>query len=315
MDSAAEMRVFVRSVDRGSFSAAADEFELTPSAVSKLITRLEDRLGVRLLFRTTRRLSLTPEGEIYLARARQILADIADAEEAVTRGRGRPRGKLRVTAGTAFATHQLAPALPEFLANYPEIEVEMVVTDRVVDFGEEQADVAIRTGAVADTSLIVRKFAESQRITCAAPGYLSRKGTPAEPRDLVSHDCLVNSAVPGLDRWTYRDPQGPDFIVEVTPRVSADDAEAIFRLALAGAGIVRLLDIILGDAVRDRRLIRLFADQQSAEVVPVQAVYPPGRHRLPKLSVFLDFLAKRFGTSPWRIGSSGNMEPAVEFLP
>jgi DNA-binding transcriptional LysR family regulator len=300
MDSATEMRVFARAIDRGSFSAAGADLDLTPSAVSKLVTRIEDRLGVRLLFRTTRRLTLTPEGEIYLARARQILADIADAEEEVTRGRGRPRGTLRVSVGTAFAAHQLAPALPEFLAQYPEIQVELVVTDRVVDIAEEQADVAIRTGPVADTSLIVRKFADAERMVCASPGYLARVGAPQEVEDILRHDVLLVSTVPGLSQWGFRMPDGSRRVIDVSPKVSSDDAETIFRLCVAGAGIARLLDMIFGEAVRDGRLIELLPDRHLSEPVPVQAVYPPGRHRLPKLTVFLDFLSKRFGTSPWK---------------
>jgi DNA-binding transcriptional LysR family regulator len=300
MDAATEMRVFTRAVDKGSFSAAADDLDLTPSAVSKLVTRIEDRLGVRLLFRTTRRLTLTPEGEVYLARARQILADIADAEEAVTRGRGRPRGKLRVSVGTAFAAHQLAPALPEFLAQYPEIDVELVVTDRVVDIIDEQADVAIRTGVVADTSLIARKFADAERMICAAPSYLARVGAPVDVEDITRHTCLIVSAVPGLSQWGFLMPDGSRRVLDVKPKVASDDAETIFRLCVAGAGVARLLDIIFGEAVRDGRLIELLPERHYPEPVPVYAVYPPGRHRLPKLTVFLDFLAKRFGTSPWR---------------
>jgi DNA-binding transcriptional LysR family regulator len=181
MDRAAEMQVFVRVVDRGSFSAAAEDLGMTPSAVSKVISRLEDRLGIRLLHRTTRRLALTPEGETYQVRAQDILAAIDDADAEVARLGTTPRGRLRVNTGTAFALHELVAALPDFMARYPEIELDLSVTDRVVDLLAENADVAIRTGQVTDPSLVVRKIADAERGLFVAPSYLDRRGTPASP--------------------------------------------------------------------------------------------------------------------------------------
>lgn len=308
---ASDMRVFVRTVDRGSFSAAASDLGLTPSAVSKLISRLEDRLGVRLLSRTTRRLALTPEGEIYAARARQILADIDDAEAEVTRARGAPRGKLRINSGTAFGLHQLAPSLAEFLARYPEIDIDLSITDRLVDLVDENADIAVRSGRITDSPHVMRKIADLQREICAAPSYLARRGTPKTPADLHDHDCIV-VAVPGLNRWPFRTRQGID-IVEVRPRVSTDDAEAALRLAIEGAGIVRLSDVIVGEPIRDGRLVSLLADVHHHEPFPLSAIYPAGRHRLPKVRVFLDFLVERFGSAPWRWSpSDATPEAAAE---
>src|SRR5581483_8271241 len=178
MDATSDLRVFVRVLDRGSFSAAAKDLGLTPSAVSKLVSRLEDRLGARLLARSTRRLALTPEGEAFLARARRIVADIEEAEAEVMRVRGAPRGRLHINAGTAFGLHQLAPALADFLARYPEIMLELTITDRLVDLIEEQADIAVRSGHIPQGPYMQRKLVELRRVICASPDYLARRGAP-----------------------------------------------------------------------------------------------------------------------------------------
>jgi len=193
MDIAGSMQAFVQVAERQSFSAAAMVLGLTPSAVSKLVTRIEDRLGVRLLHRSTRRVSLTSEGEAYFARARQILADIEEAEAEVARSRGAPRGHLHVNTSIAFAIHQLTPALPDFLTRYPDIEVGLSVTDRVIDLVEEHPDVTIRNGRIVDTILSARKIAEFARTICAAPSYLSRRGMPRTPADLANHVCITMS--------------------------------------------------------------------------------------------------------------------------
>jgi DNA-binding transcriptional LysR family regulator len=314
MESASEMRVFVRAMARGSFSAAAQDLDLTPSAVSKLLKRLEDRLGVRLIQRTTRKLALTPEGEIYLGRARRILADIDDLEAEVTRARGAPRGKLRVNSGTAFGLHQLAPALADFLNRYPEIDLELSITDRLVDLTEDNADIAVRSGRVTDSPHVVRKIVDLHRAICASPDYLARRGTPRTPADLRAHDCIV-LAVRGLNRWPFRTRSGID-VVEISPRVTTDDAEAALRLAIEGAGIVRLSDVIVGEPIRDGRLVSLLDDVHHVEPLPLQAIYPAGRHRLPKVRVFLDYLVERFGHAPWRWTSGTASQSApVERVP
>lgn len=299
MDPATDMRVFVRVVERSSFSAAADDLHLTPSAVSKVVTRLEDRLGVRLFHRTTRRLALTPEGETYHLRARDILAAIEDAEAEVARAGTTPRGRLRVNAGTAFVLHELAAALPDFLASYPQIEVELAVTDRVVDLLAENADIAIRTGPIGDPALVARKIADAERGIFAAPSYLERRGTPRTPDDLDQHDCIVLSSIPAVNRWPFHDGRKVR-IVPVTSRVVLDDGEVALRLAIAGAGIIRVSDILAGEAVRRGQLVPLLADQHVVEPIPVSAVYPQGRHRMAKVRAFVDFLVERFSHAPWR---------------
>lgn len=298
MEAAADMRAFVRVVEHKSFSAAAGVLGLTHSAVSKLVSRLEDRLGVKLLHRTTRRLALTSEGEVYFARARQILSDIEDAEAEVARWRKSPRGRLHVNSSIAFAVHQLSAALPEFLVRYPDIQVDLSITDRVVDLVEEHADVTIRNGRIVDMALTARKIAEFERTICAAPSYLSRRGTPRTPADLAKHVCIAMSTTPS--RWPFRLREGIER-VEVAPRVTTDNGEAALRLALDGAGIVRLSDMMVGGPINRGLLVPLLVDVHYPEPLPVSALYLAGRHRLPKVRVFLDFLVERFSSAPWRI--------------
>jgi DNA-binding transcriptional LysR family regulator len=300
MDATSDLRVFVRVMDRGSFSAAAKDLGLTPSAVSKLVSRLEDRLGVRLLERSTRRLALTPEGEAFLSRARRIVADIEEAEAEVASARGAPRGRLRINSGTAFGLHQLAPALADFLSRYPEIDIDLSITDRLVDLIEEQADIAVRSGHLPDGPFIQRKIADLQRVICAAPAYLQRRGTPQAAADLKHHDCIV-VAGPQLSRWPFKTRGGGVDVVEVRPRVSTDDAEAALRLAIEGAGIIRLSDVIVGGPLRNGELVALLTDIHHVEPFPLAAIYPAGRQRLPRVAVFIEFLRERFGHAPWRL--------------
>jgi len=301
MGPGSDLRVFVRVMDRGSFSAAAADLGLTPSAVSKLISRLEDRLGARLLVRTTRRLVLTAEGEIFLARARRIVADIEEAEAELMRVRGAPRGTLRINSGTAFGLHQLTPALAEFLSRYPEIDLELSITDRLVDLIEEQADIAVRSGHIPEGAFVRRKIADLQRVICAAPSYLKRRGTPRAAADLKDHDCIT-VAGPGLNRWPFETRNGVD-VIEVKSRVNTDDAEAALRLAIEGVGIVRLSEVIVGQPLRDGKLVSLLADVHHVEPFPLAAVYPAGRQRLPRVAVFLEFLQQRFAHAPWRLSA------------
>jgi DNA-binding transcriptional LysR family regulator len=299
MDSAYVMRAFVQIVDRASFSSAAEDLGITPSAISKLITRLEDRLGVRLLHRTTRRLSLTPEGETYYQRARDILAAIADAEAEVSRAGQIPRGRLRVNCITAFALHQLVPALPEFNTRFPDVTVELSVSDRMVDLLAENADIGIRTGDVSDPSLVARKFAEIERGLYASPDYLALRGVPESPQQLSSHDCIVLTSFPSPNVWMFRD---DDMIVDVkvAGRFVVDTGEASLKLAIAGGGIARLGEIIVAEAVREGRLVPVLRHCYAAERAPISAVYPQGRHRMPKVRAFIDFLVERFARAPWR---------------
>lgn len=293
-----EMRSFVQVVERGSFAGAATILGLTPSAVSKLVSKLEDRLGVRLLHRTTRRLALTVEGDVYFARSRQILADIEDAEAEIARLRGAPRGHLHVNTSVGFATHQLVPALPEFLDRYPDIKLELSITDQVVDLVTDHADVVIRTGPIVDTSLTARKIADFERMICASPAYLQRYGTPRTPADLAQHTC-IGFSFPTARQWPFHTRDGVENI-EIAPRVITDSGETALRLALDGVGIARLGDMVTWEPIRRKQLVPLLMDVHHAEPVALSAIYLAGRHRLPKVRVFLDFLTERFASAPWK---------------
>jgi DNA-binding transcriptional LysR family regulator len=299
-DSTDPMRVFVAAVDRGGFTAAADSLEITPSGVSKIIGRLEDRLGVRLLNRTTRRIDLTPEGETYLSSARFILAEIDEMEAAVGQSSTRPKGLLRVNTGTAFAVHALMPVLPVFLAQFPEINLTIDVTDRRVDVVAERADVAIRGGPVGDGALMVRKIADMRRVIVAAPAYLERYGRPGIPSDLAAHSCLLLSDQPSLARWPFL-VDGQPVSMDVSGRVAIGSADALMRLAVAGGGIARLSDVVVAEALRTGALVPLLQDSHVVEPGPISAVYPAGRHRAPKVRVFIEFLVEQFRHAPWRV--------------
>ena len=300
MSAPTDMLVFVRALELGGFSAAARELGLTPSAVSKLVTRLEDRLGVRLVNRTTRKLALTPEGEAYLDRARSIVADIADAEAEVAQFRVRPRGILRVNTGTSFGYHALAPALPDFLQRHPEVEVHLTFADRVVDLLEEGSDLGIRTGTLADSSLVARKICDLERVIVASPAYLKQHGTPKKPEDLLDHNCLRLSGFPALWHWPFRDAKGAVRTVEVTGNTMTSSAESALQLAELGLGIARVVDVVAGEPLRARRLVKVLADSHQVEPVPLQVVWPQGRHRSPKVAAMVDFLVERFASAPWR---------------
>ena len=301
MDIPGEMRAFVRSVELGGFSAAARDLDLTPSALSKLVTRLEDRLGVRLMNRTTRKLALTAEGEAYFASAKRILIEIEDAETEVTRFAKCPKGLLRINAGVAFGLHQLAPALPRFLERYPEIEVEIVITDRVIDLMEEGADIAIRSGVLRDSSLTARKICDLQRVICASPGYLKKHGIPRSPLDLLHHNCLSISAAPQLRRWPFTTRNGIE-TVEVKGNVSANNAETLLQLAATGVGIIRLADVIVSDGIRAGWLTPILTEVHQRELLPLSAVYLPGKHKSPRVAAFVNFLVESFSGAPWRRG-------------
>jgi DNA-binding transcriptional LysR family regulator len=239
--SASEMAIFQRVVERGSFAGAAEDVGLSPSAVAKLITRLEQRLGVRLINRTTRHLALTTEGEIYLDRVREILSAIEAAESEVTSARALPRGHLRVHAFPVVAADHLAPALPDFLARYPQVTFDFMVTNRVVDLVGENVDLSLRIGPLEDSGLVSRKIVDLRRVVCASPGYLARHGWPAEPADLARHACLVLSRNPGSASWPFR-VNGKLARIDVKGPVSADSAGMLLQLAIGGAGILRLSD-------------------------------------------------------------------------
>ena len=298
-NAANEMSVFERVAERGSFAAAAEDVGLSPSAVSKLIMRLEQRLGVRLINRTTRRLALTAEGRTYLDRAREILAAIDAAESEIASARISPRGHLRIHAPPVMIGDHFGPALSEFLTRYPRITMDFLVTSRAVDLVGENVDIAMRTGKLPNSSLIACKIVDLTQIICASPAYLARHGRPLVPSDLTHHRCLVLNGIPEPTTWKFHDGTGP-VAVEIKGAVSADSSDVLLRLAVEGVGIVRLGELAVGRALRNGSLEPLLLSVQVNEGYPLWALLPPGRQRSPKVKVFLEFLNERLGLAPWR---------------
>jgi DNA-binding transcriptional LysR family regulator len=300
-NSSSEMAIFQRVAERGSFAGAAEDAGLSPSAVAKLISRLEARLGVRLINRTTRRLALTAEGEIYLEHVRDILAAIESAEADISSARLSPRGHLRVHTFPVIAVHHLVPVLQDFFGRYPKITFDFLVTNRTVDILGENVDISLRMGALSDSALVARKIVDLSRIVCASPGYLARHGRPLHPADLVQHSCLTLSRNPGSATWPFR-VDGEMVQVQVKGPVSADSADMLLGLAMEGAGILRLSEHVVADAIHKGQLEPLLQDAQDPEKYPLWALLPPGRHQAPKVRAFLDFLIERLGSTPWQAG-------------
>ena len=293
MDRFTALTVFAQVADSLSFSAAAKQLGLTPSAVSKQIAQLEDRLGARLVQRTTRKLALTEAGTAFLPHARQILGALEDAEAAVTNLAEAPRGVLRVSLPTNFAQMHVGPVLPAFLARYPEVRLEVSITDRFIDLVQEGIDVAVRIGALNDSTLVARRLAPNRRVVAAAPGYLDRHGRPAVPRDLLTHNCLIYGEPGRSIAWVFND--GSERItVPVGGSLRCNDTEVLLKAALAGAGIVRMSTYVLVDALAAGRLVPLLPTYEVQES-EVYAVYPAGRHLSPKVRVFIDHLVETVG--------------------
>jgi DNA-binding transcriptional LysR family regulator len=300
IDHASEMAAFVRVVEAKGFSAAAPALGLTPSAVSKLVTRLEARLGVRLLQRTTRALSLTVEGEAFYAAARRIVGEIAALEAEISDQRGTPHGLLRVTTSLAFSTHFLAPVIGDFLERHPAIQLELMPTDRVLDMVEEGVDVAIRIGRLDDSSFMARKIGDDVRLVCAAPSYLAAHPAPRRPEDLARHNCIVSRDRAYLNRWHFRI-DGEVREIEVGGRLAVSEGEAQMRLALQGLGIVRLTRLTVADAIKRGALVALLQEYSAEEPVPIHAVYPHRKHLASKVTAFVDFILEKFTPAPWEI--------------
>jgi DNA-binding transcriptional LysR family regulator len=302
MDQLAEMRVFVRAIERGTFAGAAGDLGLTPSAVSKLIARLEARLGVRLVNRTTRKLSLTSEGETYFHSGQRLVEAMDGLEHEVAASAGRPRGLLRINTAVSFGVQHLAPALIEFQERYRDVRVSMSLTDRPVDMHAEQIDVAVRIGPLDDSSLMSRKITEIERVICASPRYVERFGAPQSREELARHRCIVFSAS-GRVRWPFKTPDGGLEELQITGTFASDSLACMLQWALQGAGIARLPDFMVAAPIRSGMLVPLLADEHHPARTPAFAVFPPGTQKIPKVRAFLDFMVERFGREMSRLGN------------
>ena len=297
MDRLAAMTTFRRVVELQSFAAAARDLRRSGATVSKQVAWLEAQLKSRLLNRTTRRLHLTEAGRIYYEHCARILDELAEVEEAVAQHEGAPRGLLRVSAPMSFGVRHLGPALPGFLARYPEITLDLGLDDRVVDLMDEGWDMAIRIADLPDSGLVARRIATSRRVLAASPDYLARAGTPQTPADLAAHNCLIYSYLARReDIWQFDGADGPAS-VRIAGTLRANNGGVLAQAAAAGIGIVLAPLFIIDDLLRDGRLQILLPDYRAADT-GIHAVWPQGRHPSPKLRALVDFLIDRFGREP-----------------
>lgn len=291
---AGEMEVFVEAVDRGSFAGASRALGLSPSAVSKVVGRIEARLGTNLLIRSTRSLSLTQEGEIYLRRARNVLAEIEDTERAIASGAcSTPRGLLRVNASVPIAHCAVTPLLPAFLARFPEIEVDLSLDDGMVDLIENRTDVAIRVGPLQDSGLKARKLLESRMAVVAAPDYLARNPPLATPSDIKHHQCIGYNFRRSMHEWPFRQPQdGTMIYVPLNGRVQVNNGETVRKLAVAGLGLARLARFHVQPDIDAGLLVPVLEDFNPGDVETFSAVYVGHEHLAARIRAFVDFLAE-----------------------
>ena len=309
MDRFDDMQTFVRVVEAGSFTGAAERLKRAKSAVSRRVSELEERLGVRLFNRTTRRLSLTETGRAFYAHCVSILADLEEAELAVSAEYASLRGALRVAAPMSFGLLHLTPAINEFLRDHNELNLELDLNDRFVDLVEEGFDVAIRLGKLADSSLIARRLAPIRRITCANPIYLNRYGIPETPADLTHHVGLSYSNLPESVHWQYQSADGAARAVKVPIRMRANNGDVLLAAAIAGLGIIALPTFLVFDAIEQGKLQPVLSDYTLPQEA-AYAVYPPGRHLSHRVRVFVNFLVERFGDKPYWERCLANHNPA-----
>jgi DNA-binding transcriptional LysR family regulator len=302
MDRITGLSVFAKVVEGSSFAAAARHFGLSPAMVSKHIVALEERLGARLLNRTTRRVSPTEIGRVFYERATRILAEIDDAEQEASALQATPRGLLRVSGPLSFGTRQLAPAIADFLAACPAIEIDVTLSDRLADLVEEGFDLAIRIGRLADSSLIARRIAPCLVVACAAPAYLKKHGAPRIPADLAAHNCLGYSYAALRNEWRFSGPDGVES-VRVGGRLNANNGDILRLAALGGEGIILQPSFIVADDLTAGSLVPILPGYAPDELA-IHAVYPHSRHLSVKVRSFVDFLVARFGQRPewdrWR---------------
>ncbi|GGP21084.1 LysR family transcriptional regulator [Silvimonas iriomotensis] len=289
---AGELEVFVRVIELGGFSAAARACNMTPSAVSKLVSRLEQRLGARLINRSTRQLKLTPEGCVFYERGIRVLADLDEAERCASI-HSTPRGRVRINANVPFGHHFLLPLTPQFLTQYPDVTLDIVLTDEVVDILEQRTDVAVRAGPLKSSSLTARKLGQTRMIIVAAPACLARHGTPVTPDDLLAHNRLGANYARSQSGWPLRH-EGQDITVPVSGNAQASDGEALRHLALAGLGLARLAAFQVKDDIAAGRLVPVLEHANPGDEEEVHAVFVGQGSYLPlRVRALLDFLVER----------------------
>ena len=297
MDRFLEMRTFVQVVDTGSFVGAAEPLDMSKAAVSRYLADLEARLGVRLLHRTTRRLSLTEDGEVFYLRCKELLGGLDAAEAEVTARSGDAVGQLRVNAPVSFGILYLAPVWAAFKARHPQVSFDVTLSDRVVDIVDEGFDLAIRITQLQNSSLISRRLASTRMVLCASPTYLARQGTPVHPSELVHHHILAYSYWSSRDEWAFDGPDGV-VVVKTTPCLRSNNGDTCRAVALAHEGIILQPSFMVGADLAAGTLVELCPGYRALEM-GIHAVYSSRKHVAPKVRLLIDFLVEHFAEPRW----------------
>ena len=296
MDRLDAMQAFVTVADLKGFAPAARKLGLSPSGVTRLISALENRIGARLLQRTTRSVTLTDAGARYLERARRILADVEEAEIAAESERARPNGRLVISAPVGFGRLHVSPVLTAYLKRYREVSAELRLEDRMINLVEEGIDLAVRIGHLADSSIVARHVGDMRRITVASPGYLKARGEPKKPQDIAAHDTIQFGSAPGGE-WRFVE-GGNEIRLDYSPRLSTNSADAAIRYAEAGGGLTRVLAYQAADAIKRGRLKAVLTKFEQP-ALPIHIVYPTSRLLSAKVRTFIDLVVD---ISDWRFG-------------
>ena len=297
MDRFEEMRAFDAVVEAGSFVRAAETLEISKTAVSRLVGDLEARLGVRLLHRTTRKLSLTVEGEVFHARSRELLSQLEEAEAEVTARGDEAVGLLRLNVPVSFGLLHLAPLWPAFLQQHPRVELVVALSDRIVDLVEEGYDLAVRIAQLPSSSLVSRQLASTRMVLCASPEYLRRHGTPSHPAEVATHTVFAYTLLATGDQWAFDGPEGP-VSVKVAPRMRTNSGDTCVAAALQHQGIVLQPSFMVGHYLRSGALVEVLPQYRSRQL-GIYAVYASRKHVTPKVRVLIDFLVEAFRIPAW----------------
>ncbi len=287
------LELFVKTIEVGNFSALGRQLHMAPSSISRQINTLEEELGVRLLQRTTRSISLTEAGQIYFERVSKILGDLEEAQLAITQLQANPKGVLRLNVAIPFGERNIVPLIPEFLAMYPDLKIDLALEDRSIDLVEERVDLAIRIGRLGDSSIVARKLADNQFVVCASQQYFEVHGLPDTPDDLRRHNCIVNKNIHNSDTWQFRNGKSTQNI-SVSGNFLANTGGALYRAMLSGLGVGVLPTWFVGEDIKQGKLKVILEDYEvnlpAMTDSAIYALYPAGEYLPPKVRVFIDYL-------------------------
>lgn len=303
MDRFENMRVFIKVAETGSISDAAAQIGVVKSALSRRLKELEEHLGVELFHRTTRKMSLTETGSVFYQHATRILDDVAEAESDVTQAHTALKGRLKIALPSTFGIMHMGPAINEFAKTHPDIEFDLDFNDREVDLVHEGFDLAIRIAKLPDSSLIARKLAPIEFVTCASPAYLEQFGIPQSPKDLVNHQCLTYSLLSNDEQWNFKYVDGQNLKIKLKPYLKATTGEYLKDAAVNGLGIVLLPEFIVYQKIKEGSLLSILKDYVTPPI-NAYAIYPQTRHLSQRVRMFVDFLIKRFSDTPnWSVSN------------